>query len=76
MGYEDTLWLVEVTWVDGSDNTLVVSPADLDGLNWETWISNFLVKATRPHWVKLGALVFYTQNVRSIALVETIEKED
>jgi len=72
----DSIWVVEVIWADGARTVRVVEQGNLEGLTWEQWIEQYLVKAQRPHWARLGDLVFYTQNVRSIDLIETIEKED
>lgn len=75
----DTLYHVEVAWANGSPPTrILVSAEDLDAFDtFEQWREALIAKgSTRPCWVRLGELIFHTQGVRSIELVETIEKED
>ena len=69
------LHFVEIVWADHRTTRLIVSSEQLGG-SFEDWRGVFLAKAgQRPCWVQLGDLTFYSQNVISIELIETIDQE-
>lgn len=73
----DTIYLVEVTWPDGTAQRVLVDREQLGDISFAEWRDNLVARAnTRPQWASLGDLSFHTQGVRSIELIETIEKED
>ena len=69
------LYFVEIVWADHRVTRLIVSSDQLGG-QFPDWRDLFLAKAgQRPCWMQLGDLTFYTQNVISIELIETIDQE-
>jgi hypothetical protein len=73
----DSIYLVEITWVNGHPTRHLVDREQLGDISFAEWHDNLVARAnTRPQWAKLGDLSFHTQGVRSVELIETIEKED
>lgn len=73
--YED-LYFVEIVWANGLPTRHLISDQQL-GEKWSTWSARFTKTITaRPSWVSLGDITFYSQNVRSIELIETITHEE
>lgn len=67
---------VECRWNNGTTSRHLVLEEDLGGLTWEAWVSNLLADP-RPRWHQLGDIVFYTQTVLSIELIDAVAtKED
>lgn len=73
----EAIYFIEIVWNDGAPTRHLVEQQQIDADTFEAWAVEFRSRAaTRPFWAQLGDITFYTQNVRSIELIETIEKED
>ena len=69
------LYFIEITWAGGQTTRMLVSNTQI-GSTFEKWEAEYRSKAgTKPGWFNLGGLTFYSQNVISIELIETIEQE-
>ena len=70
------LYTVQIAWTDGSHpTTLTLDNHQIGDQDFNDWLRDFVTNAIRPRWIRLGDLVFFTQNVRSIELVETFKQE-
>ena len=73
--YED-LYFIEIVWSNGVPTRHLFSDRQI-GEKWSTWKARFTEKTgVRPSWVSLGDITFFSQNVRSIELIETITHEE
>lgn len=73
--YED-LYFVEIVWANGVPTRHLISDEQL-GEKWSAWNERFTKETgVRPRWVALGDITFFSQNVRSIELIETIHHEE
>lgn len=69
------LYFIEIVWVGHHTTRMLLSNTQL-GSSFQEWETEYRSKAgTKPGWFNLGGLTFYSQNVISIELIETIEQE-